>query len=188
MTDRCINALKNCFWDSSETCPNPTQASTRAAAISSGSRVWAVMRCRLGQSLCDHDHSLLCTTSFNANKHDWTSHASCNCSISDSTAERYQQNRGWTTSDFLKSAFMWWKLSRSRLVADDVINEQISLELWQTPCAHLWHTAKHGYCSYNSLFLSVLSSLGRYISHRFLLVLNQIQISSTVKIIFIWTH
>ncbi len=31
-------------------------------------------------------------------------------------------------------------------------------------------------------FLSVLSSLGRYISHRFLLILNQIQISSTVKI------
>ncbi len=31
---------------------------------------------------------------------------------------------------FLKSTFMWWKSSRSRLVADDVINEQISLELW----------------------------------------------------------
>ncbi len=29
---------------------------------------------------------------------------------------------------------MWWKSSRSRLVADDVINEQLSLELWQTPC------------------------------------------------------
>ncbi len=43
--------------------------------------------------------------------------------------------RGWTTSDFLKSTFMWWKSSRSRLVANDVINEQISLELWQTPCA-----------------------------------------------------
>ncbi len=28
---------------------------------------------------------------------------------------------------FLKSTFMWWKSSRSRLVADDVINEQISL-------------------------------------------------------------
>ncbi len=31
---------------------------------------------------------------------------------------------------FLKSTVMWWKLSRSRLVADDVINEQISLELF----------------------------------------------------------
>ncbi len=30
---------------------------------------------------------------------------------------------------FLKSTFMWWKSSQSRLVADDVINEQISLEL-----------------------------------------------------------
>ncbi len=99
--------------------------------------------------------------------------------------------RGWTTSYFLKSTFMWWKLSRSRLVADDVINAQISLELRQTPCAQLWHMTQHcphGYCSYNSLFLSVLSSLGHYISHRFLLVLNQIQISSTVKITFIWMH
>ncbi len=27
----------------------------------------------------------------------------------------------------------------------DVINEQISLELWQTPCAHygFWHSAAH---------------------------------------------
>ncbi len=33
---------------------------------------------------------------------------------------------------FLKSTFMWWKSVRSQLVADDVINEQISLELWQT--------------------------------------------------------
>ncbi len=46
--------------------------------------------------------------------------------------------RGWTTSDFFKSTFMWWKSSRSRLVADDVINEQISLKLWQTPCAQLF--------------------------------------------------
>ncbi len=65
-------------------------------------------------------------------------------------------SRGWTTSYFLKSTFMWWKLSRSRLVADDVINAQISLELRQTPCAQLWHMTAHcphGYCSYNSLFL-----------------------------------
>ncbi len=67
--------------------------------------------------------------------------------------------RGWMTSDFLKSTFMWWKSSRSRLVADDIINEQISLELWQTPCAQLWNMRQrcpHDYCTYNSLFLSVL--------------------------------
>ncbi len=34
----------------------------------------------------------------------------------------HTHTRGWTTSDFLKSTFMWWKSSRSRLVADDVIN------------------------------------------------------------------
>ncbi len=63
--------------------------------------------------------------------------------------------RGWTTSDFLKSTFLWWKSSRRRLVADDIINEQISLELWQTTCIQLWHMTQHcphGYCSYNSLF------------------------------------
>ncbi len=68
---------------------------------------------------------------------------------------------------FLKLTFMWWKSSQSRLVTDDVINEQISLELWQTPCAQLWYMTQrcpHDYCTYNSLFLSVLSSLGRYIS------------------------
>ncbi len=52
-------------------------------------------------------------------------------------------SRGWTTSDFLKSTFMWWKSSRSWLVADDVINEQISLEMWLTPCAQLWTRAAH---------------------------------------------
>ncbi len=99
--------------------------------------------------------------------------------------------RGWTTSDFLKSTFMWWKSSRSQLVADDIINEQIRLELWQTPCAQLWNMTQrctHDYCTYNSLFWSVLQSLGRYISRRFLLVLNQTQISSTVKITFIWMN
>ncbi len=39
------------------------------------------------------DHSFLCTTSFNVNKHDWTSHPSCNCSISVSTVERHQQQK-----------------------------------------------------------------------------------------------
>ncbi len=100
-------------------------------------------------------------------------------------------DKGWTTSDFLKSTFMWWKSSRSRLVADDIINEQISLELWQTPCVQLWNMTQRcprDYCTYNSIFLSVLLSLGHYISHRFLLVLNQIQISSTVKIKFIWMN
>lgn len=90
--------------------------------------------------------------------------------------EEYVFTRNWTTSDFLKSTFMWWKSSRSRLVADDVINEQISLELWQTPCARLWHMTQRcpcRYCSYNSSFLSVLLSLGCYIFHSFLLVLNQ---------------
>ncbi len=100
--------------------------------------------------------------------------------------------RAWTISDFLKLTFMWWKSSRSRIVADDIINEQISLELWQTPCAQLWNMSQccpHDYCTYNSLFLSVLSSLCRYISHRFLLVLNQIQMSSTVKInSYEWMH
>ncbi len=37
--------------------------------------------------------------------------------------------RGWTTCYFLKSTFMWWKSSQSRLSADDVINEQLSLQL-----------------------------------------------------------
>ncbi len=67
--------------------------------------------------------------------------------------------RGWTTSDFFKSTFMWWNSSRSWLVADDVFNEQISLELWQTTCAQLWNMTQccpHDYCTYNSLFLSVL--------------------------------
>ncbi len=31
---------------------------------------------------------------------------------------------------FFKSTFMWWKSSLSRLVADDIINEQTSLELF----------------------------------------------------------
>ncbi len=87
--------------------------------------------------------------------------------------------RGWTTSDFLKSTFKWWKSSRSRLVAYDVINEQISLELWLKHLVHSWHMTQrcpHSYCSYSSSFWSVLSSLGHYISHRFLLVRNQIQI------------
>ncbi len=56
--------------------------------------------------------------------------------------------------------FMWWKSSRSWLVADDVINELISLELWQTPCAQLWNMTQrcpHDYCTYNSLFF--ISSL-----------------------------
>ncbi len=67
-------------------------------------------------------------------------------------------SRGWTTSEFLKSTFMWWKSSRSRLVADDVINEQISLELGQTLCAQLWNMTQrcpHDYCTYKSLFVSV---------------------------------
>ncbi len=91
----------------------------------------------------------------------------------------YSVCRGWTTSDFLKLTFKWWKSSRSQLVADDVINEQISLELWLKHLVQSWHMTQccpHGYCSYSSSFWSVLSSLGRYISHRFLLVLNQIQI------------
>jgi len=49
--------------------------------------------------------------------------------------------------------------SQSRRVADDVINDQISLELWQTRCAQLWNMTQgfpHDYCTYNSLFLSVL--------------------------------
>ncbi len=92
VTDRCINVLESRFWDASDTCSiNPTQALTRAAAISSGSRVWAVMCCIHAQS--GRDHSFLCTTSFSANKHEWTSHASCNRSISVSTTERRQQNR-----------------------------------------------------------------------------------------------
>ncbi len=50
----------------------------------------------------------------------------------------------WTT--FLKSTFIWWKSSRSRLVADDVINEQISLELWLKHLVHryeIWHSTAH---------------------------------------------
>ncbi len=37
------------------------------------------------RSASERDHSFLWTTSFNSNKHDWTSHASCNRSISVST-------------------------------------------------------------------------------------------------------
>ncbi len=79
--------------------------------------------------------------------------------------------RGWTTYNYLKSTFVRWKSSRSWLVAYEILNEQLSLELWQTLCAQLWNMTQHWphrYCIYNSLFWSVLSSLGRYISHRFL--------------------
>ncbi len=55
----------------------------------------------------------------------------------------------------------------------------MSLELWVkhlVQSRHMTQRCPHGYCSYSSSFWSVLLSLGRYISHRFLLVLNQIQI------------
>ncbi len=49
--------------------------------------------------------------------------------------------RGWTTSDFFKSTFMWWKSSRSRLVADDVINEQSDKRLVHR--YEIWHSTAH---------------------------------------------
>ncbi len=60
-----------------------------------------------------------------------------------------------TTSDILKPTFMRWKSSRSRLVTDDVINEQISLELWQTTCAQLWNMTQgcpHDYAHITAYF------------------------------------
>lgn len=90
-------------------------------------------------------------------------------------------SRGWTTLDFFKSTFMW--LKSSQLVADDVINEQsLNLELrleHRLACAKLWHMTAlptRLLLQNNSLFLSVCLSLSGYISHRFLLVLNWIQI------------
>ncbi len=98
MTDRCINALESRFWDGSETCwykPNTSIDSSdrdqlRFPRLSRDApQTCAVMA---EWSASERDHSFLCTTSFNVNKHDWTSHASCNCSVSVSTAERHQQN------------------------------------------------------------------------------------------------
>ncbi len=84
------------------------------------------------------------------------------------------------------------RASRGNLARTPGTNEQMSLVTkWLKHLAQNWHMTQrcpHGYCSYSSSFWSVLLSLGRYISHRFLLVLNQIQISSTVKITFIWMH
>ncbi len=48
--------------------------------------------------------------------------------------KQYVHTRGWTTSVFLKSTFMWWKWSQSRLVADDVINEHKSGAVTNTLC------------------------------------------------------
>ncbi len=62
----------------------------------------------------------------------------------------------------------------------------------------IWHSAAHMTIApitayfyqgrYISQQFSDILPLGRYISHRFLLVLNQIQISSTGKITFIWMN
>ncbi len=38
---------------------------------------------------------------------------------------------------------MWWKSSQSRLVTDDVINEQISLELRLVHSYEIWDSAAH---------------------------------------------
>ncbi len=91
-TDRCINALESCFWDASETCcykPNTAIDSSgrdqlRFPCPSRDARQrWARVNAISPSSF---------TTCFNMNKHDWKSHASCNCSISVLTAERHQQN------------------------------------------------------------------------------------------------
>ncbi len=94
MTDRCFNALKAASGMLQKRAGiNSTQALSRAAASSSGSRVWTVTRRRLvpclnGRAEREWTRSFLpLYYSFNANKHDWTSGASCNCSISVSTAE-----------------------------------------------------------------------------------------------------
>ncbi len=95
MTDHCINALESRFWEGSETCwykPNTSIDSSgrdqlRFLCLSRDAPQTCAER-----SASERDHSFLCPTRFNANKHDWTSHASCNCSISVSTTERHQQN------------------------------------------------------------------------------------------------
>ncbi len=83
MTDRCINALESHFWDGSETCWYKPKTS-----IDSSGRDQLRFPCLNRdvphtcdeQSASERNHSFLRTTSFNMNKHDWISHASCNCS------------------------------------------------------------------------------------------------------------
>ncbi len=60
-------------------------------------------------------------------------------------------HKGWTTSDFLSRLLC--DSSRSRLVADDVINKQISHKRL-VHSYEIWHSTAH--MTYNSLFLSVL--------------------------------
>ncbi len=70
VTDRCVNESR--FWDGS------------------GINIdWSGYD-QLRFSCPSRDAPQTCT-SFNVNKHDWTSHTSCNHSISVSTAERHQQ-------------------------------------------------------------------------------------------------
>lgn len=69
--------------------------------------------------------------------------------------------------------FMRLKSIRRRLVDDDIINDQIR------GCSH--KTYRQILLLHNSLFSSVLLSLARYISNRFLLVLDQIKIKQHSK-------
>ncbi len=84
MTDRCINALESHFWDGSE-----TRWYKPKTSIDSSGRDQLRFPCLNRdvphtcdeQSASERNHSFLRTTSLNMNKHDWTSHASCNCSV-----------------------------------------------------------------------------------------------------------
>lgn len=74
--------------------------------------------------------------------------------------------RGWKT-------IMWWRSSRHRLVTEPRAETRTQVVL----CTALtYDSAAHkAIVPHNISFLSVLLSLGRYISHKFLLILNQIQ-------------
>ncbi len=95
MSDRCIKALESSLWYGSETCwykHNTSIDSSGCDQLRFPCLSRDAPQTCAEQSASERDHSFLCTTSFNTNKHDWTSHASCNWPISVSTMKRCQQN------------------------------------------------------------------------------------------------
>ncbi len=73
MTDRCINALESRFWDGSETCwykPNTSIDSSGRDQLRFPCLSRDALQTCAERSTSERDHSFLCTTSFNANKHD----------------------------------------------------------------------------------------------------------------------
>ncbi len=92
MTDRCINALESRWTVQKRADINPTQALTGAAAIGSGSRVWAVTRHRLVKSGARVNAIIPSSVLLVLTRINMTEHLMPYRSISVSTAERHQQN------------------------------------------------------------------------------------------------